>query len=525
MASWSWTRNVVVLTALLVGAEGCKKKEEAVKIPPPGSHPNRGNVPATRTDETKLNDADITRAVRNGLVRDPGVDGEQISVKTSNGIVELTGKAGDILTRRRAVMIAEGVKGVRAVDDRLELVLKQRSDPEVQREVKNALLFNPATDSFEIDVKSDGAVVTLTGKVQSWQEKTLAERVAEGVRGVREVKNELAIDYQKPRSDAEIAADIRSRFRWDRLLSDGLLDVQVKDGKATLTGIVGSAAERRRAYGGAWVNGTKAVDDSAVEVRWWANEEDLRKHKVLTRPDNEIAEAIRDAAALDPRVESARLDVAVDSSTVTLKGSVDNAKARMVAEMLARNTVGAGRVKNELVIEPSKPISDAVIEDRVRSALLYDPLTDSYQIRANAKGGTVTLEGKVESTFERARANDTAAGVSGVKRVENRIELERPEIAWVYNWYLDPYDPYVETWHYVPAKPAKPDAEIVQQITEELIWSPFDDADEVKVSVAAGTATLTGTVDSRAEQSAAVENAFEGGAIAVENRLRVDPSG
>ena len=91
--------------------------------------------------------------------------------------MELTGQAKDLLTRRRAVMIAEGVKGVRAVSDRMTLAPQQRTDSEIRHEVESALLTNAATDSFEVEVSALRGVVTLRGTVQSWQEKTLSARV------------------------------------------------------------------------------------------------------------------------------------------------------------------------------------------------------------------------------------------------------------------------------------------------------------------------------------------------------------
>jgi osmotically-inducible protein OsmY len=54
-----------------------------------------------------------------------------------------------------------------------------------------------------------------------------------------------------------------------------------------------------------------------------------------------------------------------------------------------------------------------------------------------------------------------------------------------------------------------------------MFWSPFVDANQVRVKVDAGIATLEGKVDDYAEMHAAVENAFEGGATRVDNRLRV----
>lgn len=63
-----------------------------------------------------------------------------------------------------------------------------------------------------------------------------------------------------------------------------------------------------------------------------------------------------------------------------------------------------------------------------------------------------------------------------------------------------------------------------QRIESELWWSPFVDSDEIRVSVEAGAATLTGQVDDWFEASAAVKNAWDGGAFSVESRLTIKGS-
>jgi len=513
----------MVAVFTLVASGACSKKQAPERAAATGPAAPLAQKPAGQREALK--DADITVAVQASLARDPGVHEKNIRVQTSDGIVELTGRARDLLTKRRATMLAEGVKGVRAVSDRVELDIEQRPDAELQKAVKDALLFNPATDSFEVDVKAAGGTITLSGHVQSWQEKQLSGRLAEGVRGVRKVDNQLHVQYGTARADSEIEQDIRSRYRWDRLLNDGLITVSVKDGAVTLKGVVGSAAERRRAYGAAWVNGTRSVSDSDLSVEWWAKDEDLRQNKFVAKSDPEIAQAIRDATALDPRVELANLNVSVSSGVATLRGSVHSPNARMAAEGLARNTVGVNGVQNELEVVPEKPVPDSQINSRVHNALLFDPTTDSYQIDVKTDAGVVTLTGKVDNAFERAQATQLAARINGVKRVENRLEVKYPEIPYVYNWYVSPYEPYVELWRYAPPTTAQSDAEIRRQIETELAWSPFVDADQVEVRVVAGRALLNGTVDSVSERSAATENAFEGGAIAVENRLQVKAPG
>jgi len=62
-----------------------------------------------------------------------------------------------------------------------------------------------------------------------------------------------------------------------------------------------------------------------------------------------------------------------------------------------------------------------------------------------------------------------------------------------------------------------------REIEQELFRSLCVDADDVYVLVENGHAVLTGIVDSWSEYNAAAENAYEGGAAWVENKLRVNP--
>jgi osmotically-inducible protein OsmY len=64
------------------------------------------------------------------------------------------------------------------------------------------------------------------------------------------------------------------------------------------------------------------------------------------------------------------------------------------------------------------------------------------------------------------------------------------------------------------------DAEIRERIEEEIWWSPHVDSDDVQVTVDAGVASLTGTVDSWKERVLARQEAYEGGAADVIDRMK-----
>ena len=104
--------------------------------------------------------------------------------------------------------------------------------------------------------------------------------------------------------------------------------------------------------------------------------------------------------------------------------------------------------------------------------------------------------------------------------VRNHLAISHPSVL-IGNPCLDDWSIYDFVWYPGPVASNKSDAEIRKDIEEEFLWSPYVDGEDVKDSVEAGVATLTGSVDSLRESSAARENAFEGGAIAVINELQL----
>ncbi len=474
--------------------------------------------------DMKMTDPKITDAVGDALFTKHGVPGYVINVETDEGIVTLSGTVNNILAKERAVRVAETVKGVRGVINRIKVADTGRSDKEIRDDVRDALLVDPATDSWEIDAMVNDGTVTLKGTVESWQEKELAAKVAKSVRGVRDLKNKIDIDYRTDRSDSELRAEIARALRWDTLVDDALIDVNVDDGDVTLKGTVGSVAEKRRARVNAWVMGVNSVDADGLDVESWARDDRFRKGKYVNKSDREIRRAVEDALLYDPRVASFNVDVSVDNGVVHLDGEVDNLKAKRSAAHTARNIVGVWRVKNRIDVRPSTP-SDATIADNVREALLRSPDVERFEINVWVNNGEANLSGAVDSYFEKFRAGDVAAGVYGVIEVDNNLVVDDDYDVLTYDpyvdddWYIYDHDWYVYPNAYTTTET---DWEIREEIQDELFWSPFVDSDDVTVTVDDGVATLTGEVETWDERQSATENAYEGGAVAVDNDLSVE---
>jgi len=456
-------------------------------------------VPDARSAlETDIPDARIALAVEDEILGGTVTGGGRIEVTSMGGIVTVKGTVDDLLTRKRAIDLAATIKGVRGVIDQLEVLPRRgRSDRRIELDVRQALLRDPATEAHEVDVSVDAGLATLTGTVQSWAEKQLCLEAAYGVPGVLDVVDDLGIKTSAERTDDEIESEVAGRIRNDIWVEDGLLSVEVDQGVVHLRGSVGSLWERNRAERMARVAGVRDVDTDALEVAWWKRSEMRRGRPAEPRSDQAIEEAVELALHLDPRVGPHPPMVDVEDGVAYLRGQVASHAARLAAIRDARNTVGVGRVKEFLVIQPDVEIEDRDLAQDVRGWLLVDPWVGLDPITVGVNRGVVRLSGTVGSHVERRHAEDLAGRVKGVRRVHNHLDVR------------------------APGDDLAGDVEIEQEIESQLFWSPFVAASEIDVSVVDGIATLSGAVESWPEYYAAEKNARDGGARHVINRIRV----
>jgi osmotically-inducible protein OsmY len=452
----------------------------------------------------EIKDIDITLAVETQLENDEGVPAHLIDVRTKDGIVTLSGPVENLLARERAADIVATIKGVRSVINLIDVLWIVRTDDQIRADVELALVEDPATDLFEINVGVRNGSVTLTGMVDSWQEGQLCLLVAKGVIGVKEVKSKIQVSQKSERPDGEIWAEIERLLAYDVWVDDALIDIKVLRGNVILSGAVGSLAEKTRAFKGAWVAGVTSVEDKDLVVDWSKSKNMCRKFENYPRKtDEEIKQALKKVFFYDPRLSPFKLTVSVENGVVTLSGQVHNLKAKRVAEQDARNTIGVWLVKNHLKVRPGigphtspKADADAELARKVRLALLRNPYTHQHEIGVTVNNYLVMLDGIVNSDLEKEKAEDVASVVKGVAAVVNNLQVKR-------------------TW--IP----RDDWEIMKDIEDQLWWSPYVDEDDVSVTVVDGIASLVGVVDTLRERRVATENAYDGGAKQVRNLLKV----
>lgn len=444
---------------------------------------------------TGISDEDIAIALQSELLTDEGVPSHLLEVGVRNGVVTLSGSVDNLLAKERAEKLADATRGVRSVVNLIEVVPVGRDDSDIRNDVMVALSMDPAADSYELGVQVDDGGVTLTGTVESWQERYIAAEVTKGVRGVRSLTNDITVKPEKTRPDSEIRAEIERRLEIDVFLEETLIDVDVSDGMVKLTGTVGSRAEKLRARFNSMVAGVREVDDGGLKVKEWARDMTERVRRPRVESDDEIENAVLYAFLYDPRVNAFSPSVRVESGKVYLTGEVGNLAAKKAAGETALNTIGVWHVVNLLSVRPDDQPSDAVLRQRVADALVRDPYVSRHEIDVVAQNGKVYLYGKVDSEFESERAETDAAVLKGVIEVENRLEVQ----AWT----------------------RKPDWEIREDVVRGLYWDPYVDGEGVSVTVDRGVVYLAGTVDTWLERRMAESHAWESGADDVDNNLRV----
>jgi hyperosmotically inducible periplasmic protein len=146
--------------------------------------------------------------------------------------------------------------------------------------------------------------------------------------------------------------------------------------------------------------------------------------------DSWITSKTKIALFADSRVPGASVNVETRDGMVYLRGKVENDAAKQAAEEVARGVDGAKGVKNELQVVPGSvkkvvEAKDDEITKQVKSRFKADPKLKSIDVRTD--NGVVTLQGKLPSITDSARASQMAREVPGVRSVRNDTTYESPK--------------------------------------------------------------------------------------------------
>ena len=159
-------------------------------------NPAAGRNPAMANLGDRVADLEVKTIVTDRLAQSPDLKNKRFSVQVARGVVTLDGGADSMAQKRAAEQIVTQVPGVQGLNSQLTVAdapaTAEGTDDRLARRVEFELYSTKAVSLKTVQIRSqaDGTVV-LSGSVPSRAEKLLAEKVAQGVEGVKRVVNNL----------------------------------------------------------------------------------------------------------------------------------------------------------------------------------------------------------------------------------------------------------------------------------------------------------------------------------------------
>lgn len=451
---------------------------------------------ASEAKVERINDARIRKALtRTYEHRLPKAE-DKISISVDGGVVLLRGTVYTLHASDRATALAKTLRGVRAVVNKLKVSPGARSDARIQGEISGALWQLPAIDRRDLKLSVDGGIVTLSGKVNSYQEQIEARKLAARTLGVTRVVDRTKLKQSPEREDGDLLADIEARLKADARLGASRVKVRVNDGQVTLLGKVSTVAQRERAIYDAWVRGVRSVDAEELRVYPARTAVQTRLPVVV---DEDAERALELALRYDPRVPEDALSVKVERNRATLSGVVPSLVAHDAALEDARNTVGVTSVRDLLRVRWAKAPADNAIEARIKRRLKRAESLRGQKIHVSVHSGLVYLAGAVTTRLQRAQAEAVAQRTAGV-------------------------DGVVSTLHSKTIRVEIGDLALRRAVADFIRWNPLVERRRIVIGADGGVVALSGKVASLAARDAAERSARVAGASKVNNWIVVDPS-
>jgi osmotically-inducible protein OsmY len=158
---------------------------------------------AIKSDYPEHSDGWIAFKIRSELLVKANVSATSTTVKVQDGAVDLGGNADNLAQKELTEVYAKEIDGVKSVKN--DIVVGDKSSPDGQTigekiddasittQVKYALLTHKATSALKTKVTTEDGVTVITGEAGSDAEKSLVTKLAQDVRGVKSVSNEMTV--------------------------------------------------------------------------------------------------------------------------------------------------------------------------------------------------------------------------------------------------------------------------------------------------------------------------------------------
>jgi len=162
---------------------------------------------AAKKSGNAITDSWITMKVHSQFIPEDALEGSDIDVDTTHGVVVLKGTVPTEAAKTRAVAIAKATDGVKSVTDQLRIAKpdfavrdtagtagKAVTDGWIKSKIYSQYMTEDTLDDSDLDIDVTKGAVVLNGAVKTDAAKTRAESIAKATDGVKSVKNNLKVN-------------------------------------------------------------------------------------------------------------------------------------------------------------------------------------------------------------------------------------------------------------------------------------------------------------------------------------------
>lgn len=214
------------------------------------------------------------------------------------------------------------------------------NDEKLQHDIEEALRREPLLIGAELGVTVRDGTVTLTGTVDSYAKKRVAEHAVKSVKGVKAVIERIEVSFSSigHQTDSEIVKEVLKALKSDLDVPEDQIQVQVEHGWVLMEGTVQWNAQKQAANNCIEnIIGIKAVANNII-IRSGTEDE-------LEKLD------IQDELARNWAIDEKTIKVDVFGNSVTLTGSVSSLFQKEEAERMAWKASGVWNVHNKILVD------------------------------------------------------------------------------------------------------------------------------------------------------------------------------
>ncbi|SHL36410.1 BON domain-containing protein [Flavobacterium chilense] len=206
--------------------------------------------------------------------------------------------------------------------------------------------------------------------------------------------------------------DVLDAIKWETQLNTSQIEVTANNGIVTLKGIVDLPAKKIKAKDTAkQVPGVLEVFEN-IQVKINSREQ---------KNDCDIAQAVLNAFRWNWNTLNDSIEVKVENGHVTLSGELEWHYQKEAAARAVTNLIGVKTVNNNIIIDSR--LSHPINKEIIKRALKNHVAIHTASIRVEVSGNEVTLEGAVDSRYQKELAEKITWKTPGVRNIKNNLKV------------------------------------------------------------------------------------------------------